>query len=61
MQRRFMLAAGATAPEELAEQLVMLFDGANAFVLMRTVSTPGSLLTAARTLVEAQIGATTRT
>jgi hypothetical protein len=50
-------AAGATAPEQLAEQLVMLFDGANAFALVRGTTPPGSLLTAARSLVEAQIGA----
>jgi hypothetical protein len=53
-------AAGAAEPKELAEQLAMLFDGANAFVLVRGTPAPASLLTAVRALVEAQLGSSSR-
>jgi AcrR family transcriptional regulator len=46
--------AGATAPDELAEQLVMLFDGGMAYALVRNTGIPSSILAAARSLIDAQ-------
>ncbi|MFC6083487.1 TetR/AcrR family transcriptional regulator [Sphaerisporangium aureirubrum] len=44
----------APAPESLADQLIMLFDGGMSYALVRTTAVPESILTAARVLLDAQ-------
>jgi AcrR family transcriptional regulator len=47
--------AGARDPESLAEQLLMLFDGAMAYALVRATPIPDSTCTAAQALIESQL------
>nr|WP_062335965.1 TetR/AcrR family transcriptional regulator [Herbidospora sakaeratensis] len=47
--------AGAADPGQLGEQLMMLFDGAMTYASVRKVPMPASLLTAVRTLLDAQL------
>jgi AcrR family transcriptional regulator len=48
--------AGAQDPDVLAEQLVMLFDGAMSHALVRDAPVPAGVYGAVRTLVDAQKG-----
>ncbi|NMO54992.1 TetR/AcrR family transcriptional regulator [Actinoplanes sp. TBRC 11911] len=48
-------SAGAADPDELAEQLIMLFDGASSYSLVRDSRIPPSFLAAAKTLINAQL------
>ncbi|MBB6471071.1 TetR family transcriptional regulator [Sphaerisporangium rubeum] len=47
-------AMGAEDPGSLADQLLMLFDGAMSYVLVRATPVPESVVTAARALLDAQ-------
>jgi AcrR family transcriptional regulator len=47
--------AGASDPDELAEQLMMLFDGAMSYALVRSKPVPPSVHTGAKALITAQL------
>ncbi|MEO3809271.1 TetR/AcrR family transcriptional regulator [Sphaerisporangium sp. B11E5] len=51
---RQVTAMGAADPEALADQLLMLFDGAMSYSLVRAAAVPESAVTAARVLLDAQ-------